>query len=93
MHEHDDYVGTKRREYLEALHQQQQQHEYEHTVALENQCHRAQLAALAEREALRKRGSRYQPCSLCNYEQPQVSTPEEPVGHRQPAAAVTQSFR
>jgi len=84
-YEHDDYVETKRREYLEALHQQQQHCEYERAVALENQRHRAQLAALAEREVLRKQGSPHQPRPLYGYEQPQVSTLEEPVRRRQPA--------
>ena len=88
--EHYDYVETKRREYLEALYhqqqQQQQQHrEYERAVALENQRHRAQLAALAEREALRKQGPPYQTHPLYGYERPQVSTLDEPVMRQQPA--------
>ena len=84
-YEYDDYVEAKRRGYLEALHQQQQHREYERAVALENQRHRAQLAALAEREALRKRGSPYQTHPLYGYEQPQVqsSTLGEPVRRRQ----------
>ena len=63
----DDYVESKRREYLEALHQQQQQLEYEHAVAFENQRYRAQLAALAEREALRNRGSPINPTAINNH--------------------------
>ena len=88
--DHDDYVETKRREYLEALHQQQRYREYERAVALENQRHRAQLAALAEREALRKRGSFHQPAagpspSFYGYEEPHPSAPERSARRRQPA--------
>ena len=81
----DDYVETKRREYLSALHeQQQQQHrEYERAVALENQRHRAQLSAHAEREALRNRHSPYQRRTLYGRDQAQVSTLDEPVRRRQ----------
>ena len=84
-HERDDYVKTKRREYLEALHQYQKHCEYEHAVALENQRHRAQLTALAEREVFRNRRSSYQPHPLYGYEQAQVSTLDEPVRRRRPA--------
>lgn len=66
-HERDDYVETKRREYLDALHQHQEYREYEHAVALENQRHRAQLTALAEREVFRNRRSPYQPRPLYGY--------------------------
>ena len=92
-HEHDDYVETKRREYREALHHQHHQCEYERAVALENQRHRAQLAALAEREALRKRGSRYRPRSSYVHKQPQISTLEEPARHPQPSQPQPQSRR
>ena len=90
-HEHGDYVETKRREYLEALHHQHYQCEYERAVALESQRHRAQLAALAEREALRKRGSHYQPRSSYVHEQPQISTLEEPAGRPQPTQQQSRS--
>ena len=56
----DDSVESKRREYLEALHRQQQSREYQYAVALENQCHRAQLTVLAKCGVLRKRVSTYQ---------------------------------
>ena len=48
-------MTTMRRVYLKALH-------HEHAVALENQRHPAQFAALAEHDALRKQGFKCQPC-------------------------------
>jgi hypothetical protein len=75
--DYDDYVESKHRGYLEALHQQQQHRGYQRAVALENQRHRAQLVTLAEREALRKRGSPHQTHPLYGHEQPQVSTLDE----------------
>jgi len=83
LDKYDDYVEAKRRGYIEALHKQQQHREYERALALENQRHRSQLAALAEREALRKRGSPYQTPPLYGYKQPRVSTLDEPVRRRQ----------
>ena|SRR5258706_2072140 len=83
--ERDNYVETKRCEYLEALHQNQQQREYKHAVALEDQRHCAQLTALAEREAFRNRRSPHRLRPLYGDEQAQVSTLDEPVRRRQPA--------
>jgi hypothetical protein len=72
LDDYDDYVESKHCGYLEALHQQQQHRQYQRAVALENQRHRAQLAALAEREVLRKRGSPYQTHTFYGYEQTQA---------------------
>jgi hypothetical protein len=90
-YDYHGYVETKRREYLEALQQQQRHREYERAVALEKQRHRAQLAALAEREALRKRGPFHQPAagpspSFYGHEEPHPSAPERSARRRQPAS-------
>jgi len=85
---YDDFVEATRRGYLEALHQQQQLREYEHAVALENQHHRAQLAALAEREVLRKRRSPYQTQPFLNTganDAQFMRTPRHDDGRRQTA--------
>lgn len=64
-HEHDDYSKSKHREYLDRSRPSSSMN-----TTLENQRHRAQLAALAERGAFRKRSS-----LEYGYEQAQASTP------------------
>jgi len=55
VHPEDAYVERKRREYLAALEQQQQERRtYEQAVEAEEERHRARLAALAQREQMRR---------------------------------------
>lgn len=51
------YLEAKRQEYIAALEQQRQRRDYERALALEEQRHRATLAALSQHEALRRQAS------------------------------------